>query len=422
MKARWLLTQMAWLSFLALSACIEESTVAGGSSGVDNPQIEVAFTSSTGTSVTATGSLSIYSANQNPALDPNPIVQVHLDNDSSIQLSSQDFLPTDSGGDTAQAYNVLLIGDDSTGALLQSLTYNPKTRKFSAGGDSVSKIRMPLVPLVNYVSSLQQNGINPERVFIPGTPFQAVVVDSGFTFSQIPAGSFPLRLITDSGIELQLPDSLNTQNTQPHRVDTAASPIVRPPPPPPPKLQVNAGPDQNVFLGSQAFLSGQVTGVSSSDPQLAIVWNQINPNPQTVRANIANPTALSTTVSFPKPGAYIFVLSAAFGTNPPKQDTVLIGVQPASPAAFIEPDGDTIPVGKPFNVIWNGHRPESLSLQLSVNGGSTWNVPAIATAIQADSGLNTYSWTPVSAATNCLLRLVGGGDTLLSARFTLSAH
>lgn len=415
---------LALAAAFILGACNDD--VAGSSSGVDNPEIALAFTSSSSAALTTTGSLSIYQSNQNPALDPNPIVQVRLVNDSSISLSETDFIPAgDSTGDSTQSYNVLFIGDDSTGGLLQSITFNPKTGKFSLGDTGVTRVSMKLSPLVNYASTLQgASDSNPERVFIPGTPFQCVVVDSGFAFTQIPSGTFPVHLITGSGVELPLPDSLNTLSPKPIPVNSGATPIPRPPAPPPPPLQVNAGTDQTVYLGTQIFLYGQVTGVSGGDPQLAILWRQISPNPDSISAVIANPTALNTSVSFPKPGAYRFVLSATFGTSPPKQDTVWIGVQPTPPTTFIAPyPGDTVLLGKPFQVFWSNQTRDTLSLQFSVNNGPWATLPKDS-AIVADSGFDTLSWTPTGAASfNCQLRLVNSSDTLMtvqSGRFTLA--
>ena len=421
------------LSLLSLSAgllsgCNSQDSVAGTSSGVDNPQIVVAFTSSSGSPKTTSGTISIYSSDQNPAVDPDPILQTRIDSETSIQFSRSDFTRSDS--DSTQYFNVLLIGDDSTGGLLQRLAYNPVKKTFSfAGGSSISKATLSLSALVTDTASINlasQGG--PQRVFIPGTPFQSVVVDSGFILSQIPPGVFPLHLLTSQGKELPLPDSLNTHVAgPPHRVDTTATPVNQPPPPPPPTgLKANAGADQNVFMGAQTFLSGLVMGVSPDDPRLAVLWTQISPDPKTLAANIANASQLKTPVGFPKPGAYTFVLSVSYGNNGTAQDTVSIGVQPASIPPFVQPTpGDTtVIIGHPYNIVWNVPRIDTLSLQLSTNGGSNWSA-SVATGIVAFPGkLNSYSWTPASTlspSNNCEVRFVNATDTLLSPKFSLKS-
>ncbi len=312
---------------LLLTGC-NSSDVAGTSSGVDNPQIMVAFTSGSGTPSTISGSLSIYQANQNPALDPNPILEKRVEQKASINLSRSDFLSSADTG-IVDTINVLLINDDSTGGLLQKLIYNSSTRKFSSAGNDVSSVNLKLAALVNYSGTLDRpsgpGGL--ERIFIPGTPYQAVVVDSGFSLGKIPPGTFPARLITNQGVELPLPDSLHTDNYGPQHVDPNAPPIQRPPPPPPPQLKVDAGPDRNVSKDAETFLQGKITGAVYPDPHLALLWRQIGPDPQTTRALLESPTALVTHVTFPKPGPYRFIFSANYGTGKSVEDTVLITVQ-----------------------------------------------------------------------------------------------
>jgi hypothetical protein len=57
------------MSSMALQSCgLRGDDVTGTSSGVDNPKIAVAFTDSLGTSARISGTLSLYSQDQNPAL------------------------------------------------------------------------------------------------------------------------------------------------------------------------------------------------------------------------------------------------------------------------------------------------------------------------------------------------------------------
>ena len=418
-----------------LVGCFEEKFT-GGSSEVDNP-IVVAFVDSLGVSVTATGSLSIYLSGQNPALDPHALLTKHVDNASSIKLRSQDFTQ---GLDSTRSYNLLLLGsNDSVGALLQNLSYQPSKRRFVFNSMTVAALKVPVVPLVRYESSLDALGdTGLVRVFIPGTPFQSVVVDSSFVIDGVPEGNFELRAIGGDGFERPLKPA--TENQTPgnhHEVDTTVAPIVRPPSTPPTQnFTVFAGNDASILAAAGGAstsysLIGSVQGVDPSDARLAVLWKQVGTGPQGAKASIDNPKSLNTRVSFPRAGAYLFVLSAVLG-NQRIEDTLLVGIQaPQEQTVFIAPTpGDTVflpylftsPYAyPPEKIVWNGHKKDTLAIDISYDGGSNW-IPLSFFPLDSKKGLNTYDWYPQGdAAGNVQLRLTSwtGVTVATSATFQL---
>jgi hypothetical protein len=402
-----------------LSSCGRDTDVAGGSSGVENPEIVLSFSDRTGASAAFTGSLRIYPADRNPAIDPEAVSQIRLDGDTVIRLTHSDF--SRSGTGAATAFNILLTGDDSLGAMLSGLVYHPTERKFSGpGSPDLSRAKVPLVGLVRHRASLDRASSNHlERVFIPGSPFQAVVEDSQFTFEKVPQGVYPVRMIRNHVEEIRLPDSLNTATPARLRVDTAA-PVIPRQQPSPPALKVDAGEDHIVSLNAETLLSGSVSGANPVDPRLALAWRQVSPDPATARAVLAFPNQPITRVTLPQTGVYRFVLIASFGMNPPVADTVFLD---AKGTAFLKPvQGDTLAQDASFIVVWSDTQTRTLTLQYTVNGGGLWG--NIATNLASQAGLNSHAWTPTkSPYNNCYMRLLGPGqvEVARSGRFTLRA-
>jgi hypothetical protein len=405
--------------------CLQDK-VAGGSSEVDNPVL-MAFIDSAGAPITATGTISIYRADQNPALDPYPLLSRQIEHASSIKLSAGDFaqgLNTDS----TYSYNVLLINNDgSSGALLLNLSYQPATGRYVLDSAVVVRVNVPVVRLVRYVAYLDEAGdTGLVRVFIPGTPFQSVVVDSAFIIDGVPEGTHPLRALFDDGSER--PIKPGNGNNGHHQIDRGGPPKGYPPGNPPVEnFRVHAGSDVSLPAspnGATTYsLSGSVQGFNANDPRLGIKWSQILPGPQGAKAEIDDKRRLNTRVTFPRPGAYQFILTAGAG-NQKIEDTVLIGIQaPLENAVFIEPTaGDTVPVGRPFDVFWEGRKTEKLLLEVSRDGGTTWQT--LAADIPSYPGPNKKPWTPPveQVSANCLLRLRDSTNTniAVSGKFVLA--
>jgi hypothetical protein len=425
---RWSLGRRlaAAAAVLTLFACSLDNDVAGGSSEVDNPQILVALVSLEGLPVTTSGSLGVYLDGQSPALNPDPVVEIQFNSTDSIKLSAA--LLTAAGlTDTARSFNLYLRGNDSTGAFLQSLAYNPATKKFSRNDSTdLKRLSLTVSPLIRTESVLKgvtADSIGLNRVIIPGSPFQAVIVDSVFVFESIPTGIYTVHVLEQSGREIPLPEPMDTDAPKYHNVNQDTVPVVRPPPVQTPTFTVSVGSDRTVYAGTETHLVGDLRGIDSRDNRVAVLWRQLpSAHPEAV-AILERPASLRTDVYFPRPGAYTFVLSVAIGTQQ-IQDTVVIGVQalPDNPT-FIEPSlGDTLVLGQFFKLVWQGSRTEFLSLEASKDSGATW--VSVSPYVPAKAGFNEYYWVPwypLNASANCMVRLMRGNEVAaVSPRFVLA--
>lgn len=411
-----------------LVACNFNEPVAGGSSEVDNPV--VVLLDEAGTRANVSGSLGIYLSTQSPALHPSPVLEIQLNGVDSVILSPKTFslaLAAAGYADSMRSLNLHLQAGDSAGAFLQGLTYDPVTASFT---DSAlppgALLKLTVAPLVQAEATLLEprDTTGVLRLIIPGSPFQTVLVDSTFTFRNIPPGVFPLHMLQPDGRELPLPAPLRTGAPQPHRVNRDTTPVFRPTPQMP-VLRVNAGYDRTVSIGSHAFLSADVAGVNPSDKRLIVLWRQLpSETHEGANAAIQNPTALNTKVAFPRTGAYTFTVTAILG-NQQVTDTVIIGVQAARSApVFIEPGvGDTVRAHQGFSIWWWEdpaydwwNPPAPLMLEFSSDSGITWGpppwnaYPALDKDIPSRPGFNPIYVAPVQAAPGtpslpyCMLR------------------
>lgn len=418
---------IALCGLFCLNACMTDN-VAVGSSEVDNPQIMVAFVDTTGMAILTTGSLGIYLADQSPALNPDPLVEIQLTGTAVCSLSAAT-LAAAGLTDSARSYNLYYKGNDSTGSFLQNISYDPVTKTFSRPDSAaITGVRLTLTPLIRSESVVKggasdSTGVN--RVIIPGSPFQAVLVDSVFVFEEIPSGVYTVHVVTPGGAEIPLPEQVDTEEPKYHNYNPDTVPVVRPPPPPPTvPLIAKAGEDRTVYVGFPFNLDGDVRGADRGDRKLAVLWRQLPPSNSEAVAILERPSSLRTNVYFPRPGAYTFVLSLAFGAQQ-VQDTVVIGVQaaPENPT-FIEPsEGDTVRLGRGYKIVWQGPRQETLSLEFSRDSGATWEQPPIKTNISSRAGFNEFFWSPgtgIQPSTHCMLRLMRGQTVAtVSPRFVL---
>ncbi len=393
---------------LALSGCNSDGHLAGGSSEVDNP-LQITFVDGEGVAARVSGSLAVYASDQNPALNPSAIVSKRVEDGTGIILSAHDIVGH-------VPFNVLLVADDSTGGLLLRLSYDPAAGRYARDGiPGEPAASITVSRLVRYEAELDlpnDSGIN--RIFVPGSPFQAVMVDSTFVFEAIPEGEFPAHVLTSEGIELPLPEPITPGQPRRHQVDPDAPPVPRPHPPAPPVPPVvQAGPDRTVWIGSPTFLAGTVSGASLQDPRLALLWRQVPPIPQGTRAHIENPTSLGTRVQFPRPGLYRFALSAAMGPHR-SSDTVTIGVHGAIelPAFIVPTESDTLRAGQPTEIAWEAGTQETLVLEFTRNGGATWTI--FDAGYPSRPGINKRMWMPpgqnLPATCQIRLRTIAGEE------------
>jgi hypothetical protein len=414
------------VALMGLYACTSDGNVAGGSSEVDNPQVLVALVDESGNPKPTTGSLGIFLADQSPALNPTAKVEVNLNGASSVKLTSA--LLTAAGlTDGTRIFNLFLQGEDSTGSFLQNLTYNPASLKFSlTDTTTVTQVSLTVSRLIRSESVLMggtdSTGLN--RLIIPGSPFQAVLVDSIFVFDEIPAGIFPVHLITPDGVEIPLPEPVNTSDPKYHSVNLDTTPVVRPPPPPPvATLRIQAGDDKTANIGTEFYLVGEVSGISPNDRRLAVRWRQLSPNDHDARAIMERASSLRTRVSFPRPGVYTFVIEG----NHERQsatDTVVIGVQaPQLAPAFYEPNAYTWAFADyQVNVVWFAHSVDTLDIEFSRDSAATWQT--VMGNTPSGPGFNQRWWIPQGPASDyCFLRLRAQNGSVLavSQRFALWA-
>jgi len=126
---------------------------------------------------------------------------------------------------------------------------------------------------------------------------------SAVTFFE--AGTYVLRLSADDGA-IEVSDDV-TVTVNP--VGTNQAPVV------------NAGPDQQVTLPDDATLAGSATDDGlPSEGTLTTTWSPVS-GPGT--AIIADPTSLSTTVSFSEVGTYVFGLTAHDGALESSDDVTI---------------------------------------------------------------------------------------------------
>jgi hypothetical protein len=412
----------------ALYACTFGENIAGGSSEVDNPVV-VSLVDGSGARAKVTGSLGLYLSDQSPAVNPSPRLEIRLEEADSVLLTSE-LLKAAGLTDSLRSFNLYLQGEDSTGSFLQNLVYNPVLKKFTRGDSlTITSVNLTVSPLMRIESVLKggSDTIGLERIIIPGSPFQTVLVDSIFVFEGIPPGIFPLHMLTSEGIEIPIPEPMNTNQPLHHHINRDTTPVTRPDSPPPPDFTLNAGGDRSVYVGTEVSLAGEITGVTADDKRLAILWRQVPPsNPQGGYATIDRPTSFSTKVSFPRTGVYTFVFTAVLG-NKQVTDTVVIGVQqPPEYPVFIEPgSNDTLYMFHTFRIVWQGARFETLNLEFSSDSGVTW-VPLPYPPIESTPGFNDRYWQPtpqwVVASTNCFFRLRKTDNEVVavSPRFVLA--
>jgi hypothetical protein len=415
---------------LGLYACTSDN-VAGGSSEVDNPQVLVAFVDASGATLNPTGSLGVYLSDQSPALDADPVVEFHLTGSDTVRLTPASLA---AGGviDSTRSFNLYFRGDDSTGSFLQNVSYDPKTGKFSRPDSAdVKRVSLTVGPLIRSESVLRgvtTDTIGLNRVIIPGSPFQAVLVDSIFVFEGIPSGVYTVHVLGSNGVECPLPEKMDTQDPKYHNYNPDTTAVVRPPPPPPPPpFTVDAGEDRSITAGAVIDLVAEVHGVDSKDRRLAVLWRQLPASSQEAQAWIDHKTDLRAKVFFPdKAGAYTFVVTVILGSQQ-AQDTVIVGVQPrpVNPV-FVEPsEGDTVYINRNFTVIWEGGaQKDSLHLEASSDSGKTWVKLTTMWPYNSKPGFNQFWWTPywtdgVPPPSNCFLRLrrLNGEIVATSGRF-----
>lgn len=428
---------------LALSALIGTGCE-GTSSGVDNPgmgELTVSFRGAEGAAVRVTGELDVFAKDQNPALYPEPLATVRIRNSAFTNLTGEDFQRIFSAGkaaaagkraagpeaapvDTATDFNLVFRSDLKTGSLAFGLRYDPDARTFSRDGAVLARLELEPLRLVRYEARLQRLAAvhgDVGRVFIPGTPFQATLSDSGFAFEALPPGTFDLRYMGGDGRIFVVRERLDSQGSTVltadsvpvGRIDTSDSPNK------PVRFEVETRGPSEAFVGMVTVLDGRISAVDTADKRLGILWRVLrDQSPDTVA--ILLPHSLQTQAQFRKVGVYALELAVTLGATVAR-DTLFVPVREAPPppiSRLISPSaGESLFVDVQHKVAWEAAHRGLVSVQLSTQGGKEgWRT--IGDSLPSLPGLNHFAWTPpesLADSLTCSIRIMQSGRDSLVA-------
>jgi hypothetical protein len=463
---RGLSSVIATLAALLLAYCADNRVADGGSSsGVDNPSLTVGFVNDSGAALKVSGDLEVYAADQNPALDPKPLLTLKIQNSGYTKLSGSDFTRLQisstsgsapplsklsaaasaggtSGTNTAKKtgadsaatlFNLVLKTQDRTGSLVIGFRYDPVAKAFSLvdNGKSLSRFDLRPKPLVRYSAHILREPVHGAtgRVFVPGTPFLATVVDSVFVLEDLPEGKFPLRLLSGNGNIYPMPIALDSKDstlifrpstTPLDSIDTTSQDSI-------PKFGVVAGSPVAAFVESAGFLDAKLDGVSATDPRLSYLWRLIKYTDDSGRVNAAlpkvsilSPTSLHSEVRFEVAGVYEFELTATMGVHT-QSDTLVMPVgrlTSTTPPRITKPvTGEAIAVYKPYNIQWEMPATGPVTIKVSCDIGLIWNT--LVQGYSGKDGLSEYSWTPspdFTANSKCQMQVLNDADTTMQAK------
>ncbi len=444
-----------WAALCALAALAGSCTddkVAGTSSGVDNPALTVSFAAASGGAERITGDLDVYGADQNPALDPEPLATIRIKNSTSTRITGADFQRAREAsakraatkraatGAERTEFNLLLTTHERKGAFVLSLAYDSAAGAFIRSDTSIKAMTLKPLPLVRYAARVAKDTVHGVdcRVFVPGSPFLATLVDSQFVMGALPPGLLPLRLIGTDGRVYPVPDSLNTADTgKVYRPATTplGSIDTLEPPDTIPAFDVVAPTPHETFLGMPEFLEAAMVGVSASDPRLSILWKWLPdsawlPDSQAVNGGmppppppveILSPTTLRTELYFRREGVYAFQVSATVGSRV-RTDTTLVYIKrlpPPGPAVLHPVPAESVSLSKPYTIEWQMIGKGPYTVQLSVDNGAYW-FPLVV-HYYPPYGWKRLNWvwpTDAPPADRCLIRVNDESDTTLRAVMT----
>jgi hypothetical protein len=393
----------------------------GGSTGVDNPgmaELPVEFRDDAGELVLARGALEIYDQDHDPALDSAPLMRLDIEGETGFKLTAGDFdrilavratkrsaafkrsaAAGPAASDTLIRFNLVFRGASGSGAMAAGLAYDPGLHRFFPQAVGAKSVRMLPKPLLRFAASLHREAVHGVlgRIILPGTPFQATLVDSDFVLDGLPEGRFSARLLSGDGYLYAVRESLDTQAG--HAFTAAPDPIGRIEAiNPPAGFGVEAGTPLSTYAGQEIGIQGLLSGADSNDTRVSILWRFLDKAPGD-SAGIVDATRLRTSIRFPAAPGYNLELTATFGAVTVR-DTLSIHVNPPlSPAQpkFLAPQpGDTLVQGETCKVNW-AYAPGGLvRLEVSYKGkdglDGTWAL--VADSIVNDSGVDVYQWTP----------------------------
>jgi hypothetical protein len=428
----------------------------GGSTGVDNPglaELPVEFRDDAGDLVLARGALEIYAQDHNPALDSAPLLRLDVTADPGIKLTAGDFdrilaarapkrpAAFKRSADEIQAatdapirFNLVFRGVSGSGAVAVGFAYDPGLRRFFPEAGGAKSVRLLPKPLLRFAASLHREAVHGAlgRIILPGLPFQATLVDSGFVLDGLPEGRFTAQLQNGDGYLYAVRESLDTragraftaEPTPLGRIESIN---------PPAGFGVEAGAPLSTYAGREIGIQGLLSGADSNDTRVSILWRFLDKAPGDSAA-IADATRLRTSIRFPASPGYKLELAATFGIVTVR-DTLSITVLPplsSNQAKFLSPQpGDTLVQGEPYIVGWAYAGSSLVRLEVSYkykdSADGTWSL--VADSIVNDSVVVSYAWTPPPSSSSYIgslrlkaipsdsvLAVTSGSFTLVPAR------
>ena len=447
----------AWAALLGALACCaascSDNQVAGTSSGVDNPALTVSFTDAGGLAARVTGDLDVYAADQNPAVDPEPLATIKVRNSAFTLVTGGDFRRAQqAAAKRAEAeapeglhdrtpFNLVFRTQDKTGGIALGLVYDSAARaltRFARGDSAVQSVSLSPQPLIRYTGRVAKDPVHGGdcRIYVPGSPFLATLVDSQFVLEDLPQGILPLSLIGADGKVYPVPDSLNTADSgrlyRPSTSPTGSLDTARPGDSIP-AFQVMAPDAHDAYVEVPDYLEAKLVGISASDSRLSVLWKWL-PAPfrladslplDTSRhghggdfgsppVELKTPTALRTEVRFRDDGVFRFLVTATVGTRS-RSDTAVVSVRHLTPpaAAVLHPaPAESLVLGRGYTVQWQMQGRGPYTLEVSTNDGGSWNT--LASHYPPPGGLQIFPWTPspdLGPSSRCLLRISDEADT-----------
>jgi hypothetical protein len=320
-------------------------------------------------------------------------------------------------------FNLVFRSGSVSGAVATGLSYDRIEKVFRLDRDGAFPgVRMLPKPLIRFAASIHREAVSGDlgRVFLPGTPFQATLVDNEFALQNLPEGRFGMRLLGDEGYVYAVRETLDTRASttftaapEPiERVEAAIAPV---------GFGVEAGGLLYANQSESTVLQGKVLGADPNDSRLSIRWRllrSISPD----SAPIADPTQLNTKILFPTSGNYSVELSATLGAATVR-DTAQYKVAPLvspTPAKFLVPmAGDSLKQGQGYKINWDSPISGRARLEYNVKNGAeqSWVVAFDSRARAPGVGGAPALWTAPFVGTEapCLLRLrMIPGDSLLA--------
>jgi len=409
----------------------------GGTTGVDNPglaELPVEFRDQAGDVSLAQGTLEIYDWVHNPAIDSEPLLRVEVPNRTRIRLTGDAFDRIDStrasdrvaanakrsagpaGSDRVIRFNLVFRSASGSGAVATGLSYDPVLKVFSLApgfsspGGVAPVVKMLPEPLIRFAARIHREPSAGElgRVFLPGTPFQATLVDSDFALQNLPEGRFSMRLLGSEGYVYAVRETLDTRTSR--SFTSAPDPIGR----------IDASIASPGFAveavglvydnpGESVALQGKLLGADSSDSRLAVLWRLLR-SQSSDSARIAEPFRLSSQILFPTAGTYVLELSATLGATTVR-DTAQYTVNPGTvptPANFFAPlPGDSLKEGESYKIGWNTPISGLARLEYNYKDGAeqSWVLAADSLAIQPGGSSTLWKAPVIGITAPCLLRL-----------------